>query len=457
MLRSTRLLGCAVTAAGWALLASPQPAAQPEAVLYEGARLVIGDGPVIERGAFVVRDGRIAGLGPMGSVTAPAGARRVDLTGRTVLPVLVNAHLHIGYEGYTSWSAENYTPENVLDHLTREAYYGVGAVFSAGGDPIDAALGFQQDQRAGRLSPAARFLFAAGMAPPGGGPDRILIQGTSALHAVFEVSTAEEARAAVRTVAARGVRFIKIWVDDRRGTYPKMPPPVYRALLDEAHRHDLFVWAHATTLADQKAVLRAGADGVVHMPYDVPADEEYLALVGERRPYMAPIIGFFDRSPVCAGDAFFTEILSEAATAAIRDERCQPPPAGRGGGRGTLQRMITENFPRVLAAGARVVLGTDAGVVNGYSFGWAEHHELERYVELGMSPAQAIEVATARPAAVLGLDGLGTLAEGQDASFLVLAANPLEDIRNLRRIAGVYLRGTPLDRDAIRARLAPGR
>ena len=85
--------------------------AQPNAVLYEGARLIIGDqSPVIETGAFIVQNGRIVAVGPKGSVKAPSGAARVYLTGKTVMPAMNNVHIHIGYEGYTSWSVQNHTP-----------------------------------------------------------------------------------------------------------------------------------------------------------------------------------------------------------------------------------------------------------------------------------------------------------------------------------------------------------
>ena len=96
------------------------------------------------------------------------------------------------------------------------------------------------------------------MAPPNGGPDAVLLKGTQALKAVYEVSTPDQARTAVKSMAARNLKSLKIWVDDRRGSYPKMTPEVYTAIIDEAHTHGMLVHAHATTLADQKAVVRAG-------------------------------------------------------------------------------------------------------------------------------------------------------------------------------------------------------
>src|SRR5205807_3813847 len=156
--------------------------------------------------------------------------------------------------GYTSWSASNYTPTNVVDHLRRELYYGVVATQSVGSSPMEPSLELVRDQQAGKYPPASRFFFMPGMAPPDGGPDAILIKGTKALHAIYEVSTPAEARLSIQSMAGKNLKNVKIWVDDRGGTYPKLPAAVYTAIIDEAHKHKMMVHAHATTLADQKAV-----------------------------------------------------------------------------------------------------------------------------------------------------------------------------------------------------------
>jgi imidazolonepropionase-like amidohydrolase len=426
--------------------------AQPPAaiVVYEGARLIVGDGrPAIERGVLVVEGGRIRAVGSADAVTSPAGARRVDLTGKTIMPAMIDVHVHIGYEGYTSWGAENYTPENVLDHLQREAFYGVAAAQSVGSSPTDASIQFQRDQLAGRFAPASRFLFMPGMAPPNGGPDAVLLKGTQALHAVYEVSTPEDARAAVKTMAAKNLKSVKIWVDDRRGTYPKMTPQVYTAIIDEAHSHRIMVHAHATTLADQKAVVRAGVDVLVHTVGSEPLDDDYVALLREKKPYWTTVIGLGDRTEVCDDD-FAADTLPPALVATIRATKEARPLAPSCGPRSpnaaTRETMLANNFKKMIAAGARLVLGTDAGISAGYTFGSADHHEIARWVEFGLSPSDAIVAATSRPAQLLGLDDMGTLAAGTRADFVVLDANPLENIRNTRRIADVYLDGAKLDR-----------
>lgn len=451
-----RLLACLAAACFAALTSYSQPA-----TLYEGARLILGDaGAPIENGAFLVQNGRITAIGPKGSVTAPPGVSRVDLTGKTVIPTLNNIHIHIGYEGFVSWSAENHTRENVLDHLEREAFYGVGTAMTMGDQPPDFAIEFQREQRAGKFPLAARFFFTAGMAPPGGGPDALLIQGTTPLHAIYEVSTPEEAVAAVRKIAGRKITQVKFWVDNRdnnRGIHKKMPPEVYTALIEEAHKHGMTVHAHATNLADQKGVVKAGVDVLVHTVVAEKLDDEFLALLQEKKPYWAPVMGLADRSELCDGsNPFIEQVLPDSVIADIRAGKtwlpsppCSAPPTPQAALR---EENLKYNFPKYLAAGARIVLGTDAGVSAKYSYGFAEHHEIGMYVRLGMTPADAIRVSTSRPAELLHLTDTGTLAKGKRADFVVLNANPLEDILNTRQMDSVYLAGAKLDRAALQAK-----
>jgi imidazolonepropionase-like amidohydrolase len=456
-MRYLKMLVCAIAVASAGSIAVYTQSRGPSgAVVYEGGRLIVGDGSApIEGGAFVVQNGRISAIGRQGDVKAPAGAARVDLAGKTVMPAMINVHVHIGYEGYTSWSAQNYTPQNVLDHLQREAFYGTAVTQSVGTSPTEAALQFQRDQHAGKFPPASRFFFMPGMAPPNGGPDAVLRVATTALRVVNEVSTAQEARAAIQAMANKKIKAVKMWVDDRRGTYPKLTPEVYNAIIDEAHKHRMIVHAHATTLADQKAVVRAGADVLVHMVQGEKLDDEYLALLKEKKPYWATVIGLGEPTAVCQPDPFFEVALPAKVVADIRaaterrplEPSCVPNPnAAR------REEISAYNFPRMIAAGTRIVLGTDTGIQPGHTFGSGEHVELARWVQLGLSPSDAIVAATKRPAELLGLNDMGTLATGKRADFIVLDANPLDDIRNTRKISSVYLDGAKFDRDAMIAR-----
>jgi imidazolonepropionase-like amidohydrolase len=243
---------------------------------FEGARLIVGDGTEPMEGAgILVRDGRVTAAGP--DIRAGAGDLRVDLAGKTVMPAIVNPHGHIGYFKGAVATKENFSRENVLDHLRRLAYYGVSVFQSLGTDRDDIELGIRDEQRAGTLDdPELALLLSAGnglVAPtPGsdnGGP-------YFATDVIREVSTPAQARAVVRELVAKNPDVIKFWVDDRNGEKRKFGPEVYSAIIDEAHQHGKKAIAHIYELEDAKGVVRAGVDGTAHMVRAPGPDEELL-------------------------------------------------------------------------------------------------------------------------------------------------------------------------------------
>ena len=186
-------------------------------------------------------------------------------------------------------------------------------------------------------------------------------------------------------------------------------------------------------------------------------DDEFLAILKDKKPYWAPVMGLADRSELCDGNnPFIEQVLPDSVVADIRAGRtwlpsppCSAPRTAQFAQR---EENLAYNFPKYIAAGARIVLGSDAGVSAKYSYGFAEHHEIGMYVRLGLTPAEAIVASTSRPTEVLRIKDTGTLAKGKRADFIVLNANPLENIHNTREIDSVYLYGAKLDREALQAK-----
>ncbi|HJZ71032.1 MAG TPA: amidohydrolase family protein [Vicinamibacterales bacterium] len=408
------------------------------ASIYEGARLIAGDGtPPVENSAFVVSGDRITQVGKKGGVEA-AGARHVDLTGKTVMPALVDAHVHLGYRRGTTFTAANYTRGNLLEILDRLAYYGVAAVLEAGTGRGELPFQVRDEPRAG-----TRYLTAGrGFAMPGAGP------GVPMRDAAYGVTTEADAREKVRELAAHKPDLIKIWVDDRNGTVEKLKPNLYRAIIDEAHTHGVRVMAHIAALDDAKDLLRAGVDGFAHCVRDRDVDAELIAMLKQRPNVFFLETMWGERNAIYGGppawldDAIVRETMSAAEIDQLRNGFL--PAAAPA----TLQRAIEDadrllrNVAALHKAGVKLGLGTDTGGVSGSgAFGLASHVEMELMVKAGLTPAQAIVAATRTSAEILELDGLGTLAPGKSADFLVLDANPLDAIGNTRRISTVYMRG----------------
>ncbi len=409
-------------------------ASAPEAgapVLYEGARLISG-GEVVEDAAFLVEKGEFQAVGKRGSVDAPAGAVRVDLKGKTVIPALVDAHAHLGWtllkENRTD--TNTYSKENLTDHLKRYAYYGIAAVRNLGIDPGEAAY----ELRANPVPGAALLLTAGrGMAMPGAGPGQIYWRPVA-----YGVSNEAEARAAVRELAAKKVDIVKMWVDDRMGTVQKLTPELRRIIIDEAHKNNLKAVAHIFYREDAKDLLRAGIDGFAHGVRDVDIDDEFMALI-KARPAVWVIPNLPDRGTRPEDLELAAGSLPPAQIARLRDNPTKPNM--------DLYNVQARNLAKLSAAGVKIGYGTDAGV----AVGWTAHQELADMVNVGMTPAQVLLAATKTAAEIAGLSKLGGVAVGKSASFVVLDANPLEDISNTRKISQVYLQGEAVDRAALSA------
>jgi imidazolonepropionase-like amidohydrolase len=264
----------------------------------------------------------------------------------------------------------------------------------------------------------------------------------------------------VREQAARKVNAIKIWVDDRGGRAPSLTPELSAAAADEARKHNLRVAAHVYYHRDAVGLVAARVDSFAHLVRDAVMDEPLLAAVIKNRVFVMPNMGGGERNthttppdwwsePHLAGllkDTTSPEVIERMkGLFAPRDAKVVETVRG-------IYRNVHQNTRRLNEAGARIILGCDTGLPDHF-FGYAEQRELELMHSAGMTAMEVIVAATSRGAEYLQLPDRGTLAVGKRADFLVLDGNPLDDIRNTRRISRTFINGAEVDRAALKASL----
>ncbi len=408
--------------------AAPASAQEPPTALV-GGRLIDGTGQVIEAGTIVMAGGRIVAAGPAAAVAIPAGATRIDVAGKTLMPGLVNAHGHVAATTGLRSDPAAYTRDNLIRQLRTYAQYGVTSVFSLGDDQA-AGFALRNEQMSGALDRAR--LFVAG--------------------AVITGDTAEAARAMAIKVADQKPDLLKIRVDDNLGTSRKMPEPAWRAVLAEAHARNLMVAVHIYSLADAKATLAAGADFIAHSVRDVPVDEAFITALKSRDVCYSPTFTreistfIYDATPSWVDDPFFVQGVTPDIVWQLKDPKRQEQIRNSAGWKAGQQykaglEVAKRNLKALVDRGVRIAFGTDTGPPARFQ-GFFEHLELEMMVEAGLTPMQALVSATGDAARCHQRNGqLGTLAAGAAADLLVLGANPLDNIRNTRRIEQVWING----------------
>ena len=385
----------------------------PAVTLFEGARLIVGDGrPAIENAAFVVTGNRFTQVGRTGDVRVPAGTTRVNLAGKTVMPAIIDTHTHLST-----------TRDALVDDLKRRAYWGISATLSMGTDP-----GQLPFQIRGEIIPGAALYRTAGRGITRPEPGRGDIP--------YWVNTEAEARTAVQELAAQKVDIVKIWVDDRDGKYQKITPELYRPIIDEAHTHGLRVTAHIVTLADAKGLLRAGIDAFAHSIRDTDVDDEVMGLFTQH-PNVVLVPNLPGRG-VPTDFAWLKGSLPAGEIQKLQAASTNRPPAQAAFG------IQARNLARLTKAGVTIAIGTDGNTP------WAPHQEMADMVATGMTPSQVIVASTKNAATFMRLPDAGTVETNKSADFIVLDANPLDDITNTRRISRVYIRGAAVDRAAFR-------
>jgi imidazolonepropionase-like amidohydrolase len=390
-----------------------------------GARIWDGTGaPAIPDGIMLIRDGRIAYVGARGAVPVPRGATVVNLSGRTIIPGLINTHGHVsdvvGLEG------GHYDTANLVRQLRLYGEYGVTTVTSLGGD--------------GREAVALRDA----QSTPGLDRARIFVAG-----AVVTGPTTSEALAQVQQNADMNVDWMKLRVDDNLGRSQKMSPEIYSAIIDRSHELGLRLASHLFYLDDAKALMRAGTDFLAHSVRDRSVDDEFLGMLAQSGICYTPTLTrevstyVYETRPDFFDDPFFLSHADPAVLEALQQPDQQARFARAQPYKEALQ-VALRNLKTISDAGLPVVMGTDTGPAARFQ-GYFEHMELDLMAEAGLTPEQVLRSATGVAAECLRLDDeIGTLRPNRWADFVVLTENPLEDIQNAHSIESVWIGGEAL-------------
>lgn len=419
--------------------------ARAETLVLRNFTLIDGTGKApVANAAMVITDGRIRQVGAAAAVQIPSGATVVDLSGKFVMPGIINLHGHLGNVVGLNQDPKNFTRENVEAQLRTYASYGVTSVLSMGSDqPLVYKL--RAEQRAGRPRLTRIFTAGRGFAGLAGYPT----SAPGMKGVPYEVGSPEAVRKAISELAAHKPDIVKVWVDDHLGKEKKIPLEITAAILEEARKKGLRVGAHIFYYEDALALTNRGIYALMHSVRDREVDQTLIAAMKKNGTWQVGTLvrelsTFVYAQPFdFASDPFFTksvsaEVLKTLTSAEYRrrlqaDKDLPLYPKFLA----TAQR----NLKKLYDAGVRVGFGTDSGPPARFS-GFFEHKEMELMREAGFSPAQIITIFSKNSAEFLGAaQDLGTLEAGRWADLVVLDRNPLADIKNTRSIHAVYIAG----------------
>ncbi|GBQ26527.1 amidohydrolase family protein [Gluconacetobacter azotocaptans] len=427
-------------------------------VLLDHTTLIDGTGAAAQSdSAILIQDGRIAAVGHSGAVAVPGGTKTVDLSGMTVLPGLISDHSHTGLVKGTKVDASNYTRANILAALKQYERYGVLTVTSLGLNNSPLFDQLRQEQHAGSNPGADLFGVDQGI----GAPDGVPPQGMFHLgpDQIYRPTTEAEARAAVDRMVDEGTDLVKVWVDTfRNGVpgakgFPKMDPAIYRAVIAEAHARGKRVAAHIHDLSDAKALVEAGADIIAHGVRDQPVDTDFIMLMEQKGAWYIATLDLdeanyiFALHPEWLDDPVLSTGLSPELRAQFADPawRAKVLAAPLTAASKAALAINEHNLLTLYRAGIRIGFGTDSGASPTRIPGFAEHRELKLMVEAGLTPMQALAVATGNAAALMHLSDRGVILPGRLADLFVVSGDPATDITAVDRIEQVWHRGVKTD------------
>lgn len=412
--------------------------------VLQHVNLIDGTGKALQTDTnIIIKDGVITGIFAAGK-EIPKGTTVVDLSGKYIMPQILNVHGHLGIMKDTTMSAANYTEENIKHQLLRYQQFGVGTVLSMGTEQ-PAIFALKNASRAGQLPGATIYSAIYGF-----GVKNAVPPASMGMTSVYRPETPEQAISQVDSVALLKPDMIKIWVDDFWGAYPKMKPEIYVAIIKEAHKKGLRVAAHLYHLEDARKLVDLGVDIIAHSIRDGEIDDTLVKAMKKHKVIYIPTLSLdefaysYAQKPDWLNDPVFRASLEPNVYSMITSPAYQAKIAKDPKTPQEIAALVIakHNLYKLWQAGILVGLGTDSGALPIRPQGFSEHMEMELFVKSGLTPMQAITAATQNGAIILGIsDTRGTLRIGKKADFIVLEANPLTDVKNTRTIESVWKDG----------------
>jgi imidazolonepropionase-like amidohydrolase len=405
------------------------------------ATLIDGTGRAPIKDAVIVIEGaRITQAGSKNDVKFPENAVVIDASGKFVTPGLADMHNHLR-DGTSSRRPQ------ALGNARQLLAFGVTTVFfpNANLQLLDTLK-----QQSAPDNSAYPHIFGAGPI--------VTVKGGSLSGELRSPNTADEARAVVKEMKAANVEAIKLGYDDNtwamKKSLPLLKEEVVSAIIAEAHHQGLKVFVHAPMLEQAKVVLRAGADGLMHGIIDKPVDDEFITLMKKNRACYVSTLAMFEavsdiavwasREAAYDSRKTYPSAIIEAYTSNAAREQMESFLTNSAFTKTHLPTLRT-NLKMINDAGILIVTGTDTGFYGVFT-GLASHLELILHAEAGLKTADIIKAATINAARMIGREKeSGTIEEGKIADLLILDANPLDDIRNIKRIHRIIKSGTVFD------------
>ena len=428
-----------------------------EILALTGARIIDGNGgPPLEDAAVIIQGQKISAIGP--ASLAPANARVMDLAGMTLLPGLIDAHIHIGGSGGGSADPREFTPTAVENSLLSYLKFGVTSIYDMAAHPSLNSM--KTALETGELTGPRLYGNGFGITAPGSHPIRLITE-LGLLDYLgpfyFQVDSVADAEEAVRRISAEQVDGIKLFHSRvEAGTtrfdadMDKLKPEILHTLIEQAHARRLKVYAHTSFPSEAREFVEAGGDVVVHSIHMAETGaRDVFELMAERDVAYIPTISVFEGGYTMKPGSFFSpqqhdkvwDVLLASITAPGSVVLASRDVPGLLNDRERSLEISMANLGRALQAGVRIAMGSDAGNA-GMLHGATVLRELQLMNEAGMTPMQVLVAATRNGAEVIGREEeLGTLEAGKLADIIVVNGDPLQDLSALGNVELVVKNG----------------